>query len=160
MQGSPAERVGPHRKVRLTVAMGLFQSHERSSAPLRPLDAGGVLPSKTRVRSSSAGALDRTATSLVPITGKRLGEKAQMMVYAPHADRPTRNVATSMGERAAFVSFGHPTRLAGIFDLTVIAEHAVELAGAQEQNILARSSGFFGCAPDWVDLNQGHCLGR
>src|SRR5258708_35567117 len=120
MQGSPAERVGPHRKVRLTVAMGLFQSHERSSAPLRPLDAGGVLPSKTRVRSSSAGALDRTATPLLPITGERLGETAPMMVYAPHPARPTRNVATSMGARAAFVAFVRTNRLPASFHLTVI----------------------------------------
>jgi pyruvate,water dikinase len=41
--------------------------------------------------------------SLVPIIEKRLGEKAQKMVYAQDEDRPTRNVPTSKAERAAFV---------------------------------------------------------
>jgi pyruvate, water dikinase len=42
-------------------------------------------------------------SSLAPIVEKRLGEKAQKMIYAPDADRPTRNVPTSKAERAAFV---------------------------------------------------------
>ena len=41
--------------------------------------------------------------SLVPIIEKKLGEKAQKMVYAQGGDRPTRNVPTSKAERAAFV---------------------------------------------------------
>jgi pyruvate,water dikinase len=41
--------------------------------------------------------------SLVPIIEKKLGEKAQKMVYALGADEPTRNVPTSKAERAAFV---------------------------------------------------------
>jgi pyruvate, water dikinase len=41
--------------------------------------------------------------SLVPITEKKLGEKALKMIYAQGADRPTRNVPTSKAERAAFV---------------------------------------------------------
>jgi pyruvate,water dikinase len=41
--------------------------------------------------------------SLVPIIEKKLGEKAQKMVYAEDGDRPTRNVPTSKAERAAFV---------------------------------------------------------
>jgi pyruvate,water dikinase len=41
--------------------------------------------------------------ALVPVVEKRLGEKAQKMIYAPHADRSTRNVPTSKAERAAFV---------------------------------------------------------
>ncbi|MFH1340592.1 MAG: phosphoenolpyruvate synthase [Pseudomonadota bacterium] len=41
--------------------------------------------------------------SLVPIIEKKLGEKAQKMVYAQDGDRPTRNVPTSKAERAAFV---------------------------------------------------------
>ena len=40
---------------------------------------------------------------LVPIIEKKLGEKAQKMVYAQDGDRPTRNVPTSKAERAAFV---------------------------------------------------------
>jgi len=40
--------------------------------------------------------------SLTPIIGKKLGEKAQKMVYAL-ADKPTRNVPTSKAERGAFV---------------------------------------------------------
>jgi pyruvate,water dikinase len=42
-------------------------------------------------------------SSLLPIIEKRLGAKAQKMIYATHADRPTRNVPTSKAERAAFV---------------------------------------------------------
>jgi pyruvate,water dikinase len=42
-------------------------------------------------------------SSLVPIIEKRLGEKAQKMIYAQDADHPTRNVPTSKAERAAFV---------------------------------------------------------
>ena len=41
--------------------------------------------------------------SLVPIIEKKLGEKAQKMVYAQGSERPTRNVPTSKAERAAFV---------------------------------------------------------
>ncbi len=41
--------------------------------------------------------------ALVPIIEKSLGEKAQKMIYAQDADRPTRNVPTSKAERAAFV---------------------------------------------------------
>ena len=41
--------------------------------------------------------------SLVPIIEKKLGEKAQKMIYAQDGDRPTRNVPTSKAERAAFV---------------------------------------------------------
>src|SRR5581483_1384298 len=41
--------------------------------------------------------------SLVPIIEKKLGEKAQKMVYAKDGDHPTRNVPTSKAERAAFV---------------------------------------------------------
>ena len=40
---------------------------------------------------------------LVPIIEKRLGEKAQKMIYARDGDHPTRNVPTSKAERAAFV---------------------------------------------------------
>ncbi len=40
---------------------------------------------------------------LVPIIEKRLGDKAQKMIYARGGDRPTRNVPTSKAERAAFV---------------------------------------------------------
>ena len=42
-------------------------------------------------------------SSLVPIIEKRLGEKAQKMIYAQDGDRPTRNVPTSKAERAKFV---------------------------------------------------------
>ena len=42
-------------------------------------------------------------SSLVPIVKKKLGEKAQKMVYAKGGDHPTRNVPTSKAERAAFV---------------------------------------------------------
>jgi pyruvate,water dikinase len=42
-------------------------------------------------------------SSLAPIIEKRLGEKAQKMIYAQGADRPTRNVPTSKAERAGFV---------------------------------------------------------
>jgi pyruvate,water dikinase len=45
--------------------------------------------------------------SVTPIIEKRLGEKAQKMIYAQHADRPTRNVPTSKAERAAFVLNDH-----------------------------------------------------
>ena len=38
-----------------------------------------------------------------PIIEKRCGEKAQKMIYAGAGERPTRNVPTSMAERAAFV---------------------------------------------------------
>ncbi len=41
--------------------------------------------------------------SLVPIVEKKLGEKAQKMIYASDGDRPTRNVPTSEAERAAYV---------------------------------------------------------
>jgi pyruvate,water dikinase len=41
--------------------------------------------------------------SLIPIIEKKLGEKAQKMIYAQGADQPTRNVPTSKAERAAFV---------------------------------------------------------
>jgi pyruvate,water dikinase len=41
--------------------------------------------------------------SLTPIIEKRLGGKAQKMIYAKEGDRPTRNVPTSKAERAAFV---------------------------------------------------------
>jgi pyruvate,water dikinase len=41
--------------------------------------------------------------SLVPIIEKKLGEKAQKMIYARDGDRPTRNVPTSKAERSAFV---------------------------------------------------------
>jgi pyruvate, water dikinase len=40
---------------------------------------------------------------LVPIIEKRLGDKAQKMIYARGGDRPSRNVPTSKAERAAFV---------------------------------------------------------
>jgi pyruvate, water dikinase len=42
-------------------------------------------------------------TSLVPIIEKRLGEKAQKMIYAQEGNRATRNVPTSKAERGAFV---------------------------------------------------------
>jgi pyruvate,water dikinase len=38
-----------------------------------------------------------------PIIEKRLGGKAQKMIYATEGERPTRNVPTSKAERAAFV---------------------------------------------------------
>ena len=41
--------------------------------------------------------------ALIPIIEKKLGEKAQKMIYAKDGDRPTRNVPTSKAERAAFV---------------------------------------------------------
>jgi pyruvate,water dikinase len=41
--------------------------------------------------------------SVAPIIEKRLGEKAQKMIYATSGDRPTRNVPTSKAERSAFV---------------------------------------------------------
>jgi len=41
--------------------------------------------------------------SLLPIIEKKLGEKAQKMIYAQDGDRPTRNVPTSKAERSAFV---------------------------------------------------------
>ncbi|MDP3693717.1 phosphoenolpyruvate synthase, partial [Bradyrhizobium sp.] len=41
--------------------------------------------------------------SLTPIVEKRLGGKAQKMIYAREGDRPTRTVPTSRAERAAFV---------------------------------------------------------
>ncbi|MGA2125924.1 MAG: phosphoenolpyruvate synthase, partial [Xanthobacteraceae bacterium] len=41
--------------------------------------------------------------ALVPIIEKKLGEKAQKMIYAQDGDSPTRNVPTSKAERAAFV---------------------------------------------------------
>lgn len=40
---------------------------------------------------------------MTPIIEKKLGDKAQKMVYARADDRPTRNVPTSRAERAAFV---------------------------------------------------------
>jgi len=42
-------------------------------------------------------------SALVPIIEKKLGDKAQKMIYARGGDRPTRNVPTSKAERAAFV---------------------------------------------------------
>jgi pyruvate, water dikinase len=42
-------------------------------------------------------------TSLAPIIEKKLGEKAQKMIYATESDRPTRNIPTSKAERAEFV---------------------------------------------------------
>jgi pyruvate, water dikinase len=42
-------------------------------------------------------------SSLVPIIEKRLGQKAQKMIYARDGDHPTRNVPTSKAERADFV---------------------------------------------------------
>jgi len=42
-------------------------------------------------------------SSLVPILEKKLGQKAQKMIYAQDPGRPTRNVPTSKAERAAFV---------------------------------------------------------
>ncbi|MBM3553695.1 MAG: phosphoenolpyruvate synthase [Alphaproteobacteria bacterium] len=41
--------------------------------------------------------------SLTPIVEKRLGGKAQKLIYAKEGDRPTRAVPTSKAERAAFV---------------------------------------------------------
>lgn len=41
--------------------------------------------------------------SLMPIIEKRLGGKAQKMIYARDGDQPTRNVPTSKAEREAFV---------------------------------------------------------
>jgi pyruvate, water dikinase len=41
--------------------------------------------------------------ALTPIVEKRLGGKAQKMIYAREGDRPTRIVPTSKAERAAFV---------------------------------------------------------
>jgi pyruvate, water dikinase len=41
--------------------------------------------------------------ALIPIIEKKLGEKAQKMIYTKDGDRPTRNVPTSKAERAAFV---------------------------------------------------------
>lgn len=41
--------------------------------------------------------------ALVPIIGKRLGEKAKKLVYGSDSTRPTKNVPTSGAERAAFV---------------------------------------------------------
>ncbi|WEX11829.1 phosphoenolpyruvate synthase [Chelativorans sp. AA-79] len=43
-----------------------------------------------------------TDRSVTPIIGKRLGEKAQKMIYAS-GEKPTRNVPTSKAERTAFV---------------------------------------------------------
>ncbi len=40
---------------------------------------------------------------LSPIVEKKLGEKARKLLYAAAGDAPTRNVPTSMAERAAFV---------------------------------------------------------
>jgi pyruvate,water dikinase len=42
-------------------------------------------------------------TSLKPIIERRLGGKAQKMIYAGAGDRPTRNVPTSKAERDAYV---------------------------------------------------------
>jgi len=42
-------------------------------------------------------------SSLKPIIEKRLGGKAQKMIYATQGARPTRNVPTSKAERAAYV---------------------------------------------------------
>ena len=44
-----------------------------------------------------------TDSRLTPIIGKRLGEKAQKMVYATGGAQPTRNVPTSVRESASFV---------------------------------------------------------
>ncbi len=41
--------------------------------------------------------------SLVPIVEKKLGGKAQKMIYATAGDRPTRNVPTSKSERIGYV---------------------------------------------------------
>jgi len=41
--------------------------------------------------------------SLVPIIEKKLGDKAQKLIYAQEGQQPTRNVPTSKAERAAFV---------------------------------------------------------
>lgn len=41
--------------------------------------------------------------SLVPIVEKKRGEKARKMIYTSDGDHPTKNVPTSMAERAAFV---------------------------------------------------------
>lgn len=42
-------------------------------------------------------------SSLTPIVEKRLGGKAQKMIYAREGERPTRTVPTSKAERASFV---------------------------------------------------------
>ena len=41
--------------------------------------------------------------AVTPIIEKKLGEKSRKMIYTSDADRPTRNVPTSMVERQAFV---------------------------------------------------------
>jgi pyruvate, water dikinase len=41
--------------------------------------------------------------ALTPIIEKRLGDKAQKIIYSGSGDRPTRNVPTAEAERAAFV---------------------------------------------------------
>jgi pyruvate,water dikinase len=41
--------------------------------------------------------------ALMPIIGKKCGDKAQKMIYASGGEQPTRNVPTSKAERAAFV---------------------------------------------------------
>ena len=44
-----------------------------------------------------------TQSTLVPIIEKKLGGKAQKMIYAQDGEHPTRNVPTSRAERGAFV---------------------------------------------------------
>jgi pyruvate,water dikinase len=60
--------------------------------------------------------------ALVPIIEKKLGEKAQKMIYAQDGDSPTRNVPTSKAERAAFV-LGNDDILTLARWACVIAEH-------------------------------------
>ena len=43
-------------------------------------------------------------SGVTPIIEKKLGGKAQKMIYAGAGDRPTRNVPTSKAERAASCS--------------------------------------------------------
>ena len=45
--------------------------------------------------------------SLIPIIEKKLGSKAQKMIYATGSEHPTRNVPTSKAERSAFVLPDH-----------------------------------------------------
>ncbi len=60
--------------------------------------------------------------SLKPIIDKRLGRKAQKMIYAKLGDRPTRNVPTSKAEREAFVLSDEEILALGRW-LCVIEEH-------------------------------------
>ena len=46
-------------------------------------------------------------SSFKPITEKKRGGKAQKMIYSESADHPTRNVPTSLAERAGFVLEDH-----------------------------------------------------